>query len=43
MLNFCFGVLIAQDAGLLALPEVRDSLGLSEATSKKVMHLLTDV
>lgn len=48
-LSTCFYALIAcgfcivQDAGLLALPQVRDSLGLSEATSTKVMHLLTDV
>jgi hypothetical protein len=36
VLRYC----VLQEAGLLAVPEVRDSLGLSQATCTKVAHLL---
>jgi hypothetical protein len=42
-LRVCVSVCRAQEAGLLADPEVRDTIGLSEEASMKIQHLLTDV
>ena len=42
-LSRCVGCIeTMQEAGLLAVPEVRDSLGLSEASCTTLMHLLAD-